>query len=239
MLEPRPIERKRPSNLEIAIIVALCGAPALRGQAATTDKVESKAHYESATRLYDVREYDKALEEYKAAYLAKPDPAFLFNIGQCYRKLGKNPEALDFFRQYLKKAPAEDPNRAQVEARILELEGERATTPDTSRTAATGGAASPPSPAVAPPPQPSPTQATAFPAGPNPPAGQPAGVDLTASAPASNEGTSKPIYRTWWFWTGVGVAVAAGAATAIVLSSRGGGSNVPDGLSLGSAGVLP
>jgi len=81
------------------------------------DKATARAHYETATRLYDVGEYEKALAEYKAAYVAKDDPAFLFNIGQCYRKLGQEAEALTFFRRYLKKAPPDDPNRAQVEAR--------------------------------------------------------------------------------------------------------------------------
>ena len=87
-------------------------------------RATAKAHYETATRLYDIREYDKALREYKSAYLAQPDPAFLFNIGQCYRKLGQNQEALSFFQEYLKKASADDPNRSQVEARIRDIEAE-------------------------------------------------------------------------------------------------------------------
>ena len=86
------------------------------------DKATARAHYETAARLYDVGEYEKALAEFKAAYVAKDDPAFLFNIGQCYRKLGQEAEALNFFRRYLKKAPADDPNRAQVEARYRDTE---------------------------------------------------------------------------------------------------------------------
>lgn len=88
------------------------------------DKATAKSHYATATRLYEIREYEKALAEYKAAYVALPDPAFLFNIGQCHRKLGQNQEALNFFQQYLKKAAPDDPNRAQVEARIRDLEAE-------------------------------------------------------------------------------------------------------------------
>ncbi|HJX66365.1 MAG TPA: tetratricopeptide repeat protein [Polyangia bacterium] len=91
-------------------------------QAGESDKVTAKAHYEKGTRLYEIREYDKSLLEYKAAYLAQPDPAFLFNIGQCYRKLGQNQEALSFFEEYLKKASPDDPNRHQVEARVRDIE---------------------------------------------------------------------------------------------------------------------
>jgi hypothetical protein len=90
--------------------------------AADSDKAVARGHYETATRLYELREYGKALDEYKAAYLAKPDPAFLFNIGQCHRKLGNTSEALNFYQQYLKKIPADDPNRAQAEARIHDIE---------------------------------------------------------------------------------------------------------------------
>jgi hypothetical protein len=49
-------------------------------RAGDSDKAVARAHYETATRLYEIREYDKALLEYKSAYLAQPDPAFLFNI---------------------------------------------------------------------------------------------------------------------------------------------------------------
>jgi tetratricopeptide (TPR) repeat protein len=103
------------------VAVTWCSLASL-AMAGEGDKSVARAHYETATRLYDVRDYADALKEYKAAYVAKPDAAFLFNIGQCYRKLDKNAEALDFFQQFLKKAPPDDPNRALVEARIRNIE---------------------------------------------------------------------------------------------------------------------
>jgi len=54
--------------------------------------------------------------------VAKPDPAFLFNIGQCYRKLGKKNRPSISFRRFLKRAAPDDPNRAQVEARLRDTE---------------------------------------------------------------------------------------------------------------------
>jgi hypothetical protein len=72
-----------------AVTVVLLAAfvpPAFAGEAgkgADPAKAAALAHFETARRQFDVREYGKALEEYKAAYVAKPDPAFLFNIGQC------------------------------------------------------------------------------------------------------------------------------------------------------------
>ena len=130
-------------------------------------KATARAHYETATRLYDVGEYEKALAEYKAAYVAKDDPAFLFNIGQCYRQLGQEAEALNFFRRYLKKAPPDDPNRAQVEARYRDTAAAAEFKEDLERASERKEAATPPSehppivptpapPVVEPPPPPAP-----------------------------------------------------------------------------------
>jgi hypothetical protein len=54
--------------------------------------------------------------------MAVPDPAFLFNIGQCHRKMGHDKEAVSFYKSYLRNAP-NAPNRADVQKRINELEG--------------------------------------------------------------------------------------------------------------------
>jgi tetratricopeptide (TPR) repeat protein len=207
------------------------------------DKSAARVRYEKGTRLYEVREYTEALKEYKAAYVAKADPAFLFNIGQCLRKLDRNAEALDFFQQYLKKIPADHPNRAQVEARIRNIEAGLTAGADPFDQSDTVKAAAPPAvganplpaPGPAAPPEPA-QQATA----PNllrlPNAPQSAGVDLAASTPAAEGRSSTPIYGTWWFWTGVGAVVVAGAVTAIVLASGGGGASIPS-TTLGSRSV--
>ena len=108
------------------------------------DKATARAHYETAARLYEVGEYEKALAEFKAAYVAKDDPAFLFNIGQCYRKLGQEAEALNFFRRYLKKAPPDDPSRAQVEARYRDTEVDAVFKEDMQRAAERTEATTPP-----------------------------------------------------------------------------------------------
>jgi len=71
------------------VLSCLALALAFSYPAHADDKATARAHYETATRLYDVGEYEKALAEFKAAYVAKDDPAFLFNIGQCYRELGQ------------------------------------------------------------------------------------------------------------------------------------------------------
>jgi hypothetical protein len=248
---PKP----RLAGLVIAVACVALAAPA---QAEVSDKAAAKAHFEAATRLYDIHEYAKALDEYKAAYLAKPDPAFLFNVGQCYRKLGKPDQALEFYREYLKKAPPDDPNRPNVEARIRStdtgdvFEGDAQPKP-----AAQPVQPLPPSPSLAspvqrPPPPPDvqpvavpeiestpkkpapefdsgavrqPSQAPHLPMPAEPAPARPAGLDLTAVAPAGQVSTGTPFYGTWWFWTSVGAAVVVGTVAAVVIAQGGSDGN--------------
>jgi tetratricopeptide (TPR) repeat protein len=241
---------------------AVCSVLASPTVAGESDKVVARAHYETASRLYEIREYADALKEYKAAYVAKPDPAFLFNIGQCYRKMGKNAEAVDFFQQFLKKAPPDDPNRALVEARIRNIEagvsaeydpfdhtGDVQAQPPVMKAQPIPTPKPVPTPVPVPPPtakaQPGPPPEPILPADrPSPQlsatpqhALQPAGLDLTAAAPAKEDTASSPIYEKWWFWTGVGAVVVAGTVTAIAFSSSGGGTTNPSS-TLGSRTVF-
>lgn len=85
------------------------------------DVKAAREHFERGTRLYDLGQYAGAAKEYEAAYEAKDDPALLFNCGQAYRG-ARNPEkAIVFFKSFLRKMP-DAPNRAEVEARIAELQ---------------------------------------------------------------------------------------------------------------------
>jgi hypothetical protein len=251
------VERKQSSILRLGCVVVavVCGALVLPAQAGEGDKAIARAHYETATRLYEVREYADALKEYKAAYVAKPDPAFLFNIGQCYRKMDKNAEALNFFQEFLKKASPDEPNRALVEARIRNIEaGLNSNYDPFDKSAAQAPALVAPAPVA--PAQPGPASEPIVPPAPvqllptNPglpaaqpdprpsvaPPPQPAGVDFAAALPAGEVQGSAPIFTTWWFWTGVGAVVVAGTVTAVALSSGGGTKN--PGSTLGSRSVF-
>jgi hypothetical protein len=45
-------------------------------------------------RLYGIRSFDQAIEEYKAGVLVEAAPVFDYNLGQCFRQLGKYQEAI-------------------------------------------------------------------------------------------------------------------------------------------------
>jgi tetratricopeptide (TPR) repeat protein len=85
----------------------------------------AKKHYDKGEKLFALGRFDVALEEYQKAFDAKPVPAFLFNIGQCYRNLGDFESAVFSFKKFLKLEP-DAPNRDKVEKLIDELEAKQA-----------------------------------------------------------------------------------------------------------------
>ncbi len=92
---------------------------------ARADQAESdaKVHYDEAGKAFSLGEFERAAQEYRAAYQAKPDASFLYNIAQSYR-LGNNfQQALFFYRSYLHSEP-DASNRDEVEDRIHKLEAQ-------------------------------------------------------------------------------------------------------------------
>jgi hypothetical protein len=117
---------------------------------------EARTHYEKGRSYFQVSEYRKALEEFKAAHVEKNDPAYIYNIAECHRQLGEPKDAVVFYRRFLRLVPPTHALRADAERRITELEA----------TPASANAASPP-PAgreAGPSPSPAPTTPTPTPA---------------------------------------------------------------------------
>ncbi len=81
----------------------------------------AREHYIKGNKEFDLGLYEDAIQDLMAAYQAKDDPAFLYNIAQAHRLAGHPNDALRFYRVYLVKVPRA-PNRADVEIKIAELE---------------------------------------------------------------------------------------------------------------------
>jgi tetratricopeptide (TPR) repeat protein len=224
----------------VAVLMALSLAlllPATRVTAAPPspeEKTRAREHYQKGLTHYDIKEYSDALAEFKNAYRVVQDPAFLFNIAQCYRKLGQDVEALDYYRNYLRRFPTA-PNRGEVERRIQEIERELAMkAPAGTPAPGTPSPGTPPvvePPASRPPPGPV-TPLTAPPATSAPPpvfpapppaatSAPPAAAVVTASPDAGGRGGEPAFYQRWWFWTGVGAVVVAAVVTGIAVATRG------------------
>jgi tetratricopeptide (TPR) repeat protein len=195
------------------------------GQAGGEDPVAAKAHFAAGLRHFNLTEYEQALGEFKEGYRSKPDPVFLYNIGQCHRKLGHIEEAITFYRSYLREAP-DAKNRDEVERRIGELESLR----DAQNASSTSSEMAKPRPS--PTSQAAQERAAAEASVPGPGAG--IGLDSRAEAPARS---ARPTYKRWWFWAATG-AVVVGAATVGIVMARRDPTSLPES-TLGAQRAMP
>ena len=177
-------------------IICLCLLPRL----ALADAAQARVHFERGRTFFEVDEYRKAIAEFKAAHIEKPDPAFLYNIAECHRRLGEVADALVFYRRFLATAPPGDKTRALVEQRIAELkavaEDSKLAPPDAPSTGAGAGHAAGAGDGLA--------------LNAPPPSSDSAAVVLEKPAPAPAAHTP-PFYARPWFIVTVGVVLVASA----------------------------
>ena len=181
----------------VSLCLTLLPAPA-RGDEDTSGP-RAKVLFEEGMKRYNLGRFQEALAAFEQAYLVRPDPVFLFNLGQCHRQLGSWKEAAYAYRRFLGLRP-DAPNRQEVEKLIADAEGEIA------RTKAARPPTGPIAPADSPPPPPTEIAPPPAPA---------------ASAPATAPAVAKegaPIYKRWWLWTAVAAAVAIGAGVGLTLA---------------------
>jgi tetratricopeptide (TPR) repeat protein len=96
--------------------------------AGPSQQEEAKAHFKQGKAFQDVGQYDKAAEEYKAAYDIDHRPEMLFNIAQAYRLAVNKSAALEYFQKYLAAQPAgagADEARMHVATLTKQLDDER------------------------------------------------------------------------------------------------------------------
>ncbi len=159
---------------------------------AKEDREAAKDDYAEGMKLYNLGDYKNAREKFRAAYLAYPDPIFLFDIGQSSRMLGDGPDAVQAYRAYLREKP-DAPNRSSVEGFISDAE----------REIARKAAEKPPTETV----------------GPTEPAKKPTVATAPAPSPQPTAPQAEARPRRWWVWAVVigAVVVAAAAATVIAV----------------------
>jgi tetratricopeptide (TPR) repeat protein len=140
----------RPLVTVVAVAIALLGGLAradAAGQrkrgAAPNAQDEARELYKKGMTHYEIGAFDDAIVEFKRAYELTSAPGLLFNIAQVYRMKKDAEQALFFYRMYLRLMP-DAPNRADVEALIVENQA----VVDAKERAQSEAAAAPPPPAV-------------------------------------------------------------------------------------------
>jgi tetratricopeptide (TPR) repeat protein len=189
--------------LQGASIAVLVAATVPLAYAQHVDDVQAaREHYAKGKRLYDTGRFADAAKEYEAAYQAKDDPALLFNLGQAHRLAGNYPQALLAYKAYLRNVP-DAPNRAEVEARITEMQSVVDQQARTSK--------SPPQGTIEPKPLPPSTTPTTTEA-------QPTNALVASPPPPHKSLAKKP-----WFWAtviGAAAVVATGIAVGVVYGKQ-------------------
>lgn len=159
---------------------------------AAADPGAARALFDRAEVKFNLGNFEAAAADYQAAYELDHRPALLFDVGQCYRNLGKYERARFFYRRYLTLDPR-SPNRRETE-RLIDLMTERLQQPATATPGAALAARDP-----------SPSQAAFAPS-------LPRGEAQPADARA------RPVYQRTWFWVCVAGVVAGGVAAGLLLS---------------------
>jgi tetratricopeptide (TPR) repeat protein len=207
------------------VLIALLLMSGRPSRAADPRLDSARAHSQEGDSYYKLEKYANAITEYEQAYLAKPDPSFLYNIAQCHRLMGQGAQAIKFYRRFLKDAPTA-PNRAVAEKHIRDLEeaspgtqpppGPSSHVPS-SRTPPVAPTPLPVTPPTEPPLVPLPSSPTSGGPGLNPTFGPlaPTSTPVSTTPIVENSTTSTPsdshpIYSRWWFWATVGAVVVGG-----------------------------
>jgi tetratricopeptide (TPR) repeat protein len=104
-------------TVALALLVSRAAHAQPGDDAAATAKEFDRAGREH----YEAKDYAAAVEDYRHAYDALPDPLFLFDIAQAYRQLHDCDHAREMYRRYLHDQPDAD-NRARVEQFITDMD---------------------------------------------------------------------------------------------------------------------
>src|SRR5262245_18998642 len=75
---------------------------------------------EQGNLAFAAGDYNKALKIFLEAYEQTHNPNLLFNAAQCYRALGNNAKAIEYYESYLSAVP-DSPKKEQIQTTIETL----------------------------------------------------------------------------------------------------------------------
>lgn len=110
------------------VLTVAVARPSVAGAQSEADRAQAKALTAEGRQLYEHGDYEGALRKFRAAIGVFPSPKIQFNIGQAYRGLARDVEALAAFEIYLSEVRDGDPGiRAEAERYVGELRQKVAT----------------------------------------------------------------------------------------------------------------
>jgi tetratricopeptide (TPR) repeat protein len=195
------------------VCLTLIAAGAAR---AAKDPREAQAHvqYNQGLKDYDLGRFKEALDEFSKAYELKALPGFLFNIAQCHRQMHNWERAAFFYRRYLDQSPRRPSNEETVKELIAECETQQAQEAEAEKKKAEEADEARRIELAKAETERTEKEAAAK--------REEADRQIAAAAAAALQPTlveplppPKPLYKRWWFWTGVSVVAAGAIATTV------------------------
>jgi tetratricopeptide (TPR) repeat protein len=102
------------------VLLGFCAALGGARPVFADDAAVGRKHAAKANQLAAKNKCKGAVVAFSKAYKLLKDATLLFNRAECYRKMGKNDDALKDYEQFLADMPSA-PNRKNVEERIAAL----------------------------------------------------------------------------------------------------------------------
>jgi len=119
--------------LRLLVVLGLAvGSTAYGDEPALT--AASKAHYDAGRAYFAAGETKRAITEFRTGQRDDDRPAFDYNLGVCYEKLGDAARAVAAFRRFAARAPQQEVAETNIAGRIAALEPRIGTVVVTSRT---------------------------------------------------------------------------------------------------------
>jgi tetratricopeptide (TPR) repeat protein len=87
---------------------------------------EARVAFQRGQDDYQSGRYSAALTQFASAYQLLHEPAFLYNIAQCYRRLGRLDDAERFYHDFLNAVPDGARGRDEAAKALEEIAAERA-----------------------------------------------------------------------------------------------------------------
>jgi len=106
--------------LAVLASVAWAGEPALAGP----KDPAAQERFSRGNRLYRIRKFEEAIAEYQAGAVLELAPVFDYNLGQCYRQLGKYADAIWHYERFLKNVSPGSELHALVTGFLQQMRGE-------------------------------------------------------------------------------------------------------------------
>ena len=131
------------------VLVLICASDALadKDPLAKPSNLRAAEHLTTGNRHYRVREFERAIEEFKAGALIEDAPIFLYNLGQAYRQLGKYEDAIWHYERFVNRTHPTGQLKEAIDKFLVDMRAELAKrTPDPPPTNATTPAESMPRP---------------------------------------------------------------------------------------------